>query len=205
MGVSFDLFGTLVATERSGAPAAAVARELTARDVSVPADWSEAYTEAHFEWTDGAECSLVDHVTAALESRDCGGPPGVIAEAVLAAFTAPVETREGAHAAIAAASERGPVAVCSNCSVPGLVELTLERSTISTSVFDAVVTSVDCGWRKPSPAIFEETAVALGCSLTNLVHIGDDPRTDRGIVDCGGRFYSPESMTAVPDWLEANG
>ncbi len=204
MAVSFDLFGTLVTVERSVNPSRAVARELAARSVTVPNDWADAYAEPHFEIPEGTECSLVDHVVAALESRGISVSPRVVRQAVLDAFDPTVEAREGAQAAITAASTQGPVAICSNCSVPGLVERTLERSTIEQAQFEAVLSSVDCGWRKPAPAIFAATADALGCQLEELVHVGDDPSTDGGIDAVGGRFLSVEecSLLEVADRLE---
>jgi len=205
VAVSFDLFGTLVTVERSVEPTQAVANELTARSVTVPDDWGDAYAEPHFEIPEGTECSLVDHVAAALESRGVSVSPRVVRQAVLDAFEPTVETREGAQAAVTAASTRSPVAVCSNCSVPGLVERTLERSTIEPAQFNAVLSSVDYGWRKPTPAIFEATADALGCQVGDLVHVGDDPTTDGGIDALGGRFVSLEacSLPEVADRLEA--
>jgi HAD superfamily hydrolase (TIGR01509 family) len=54
--------------------------------------------------------------------------------------------------------------------------------------FDAVVTSAGCGWRKPHPGIFEAVAGRLGVAPVDLVHVGDDPATDGGVTDVGGRF-----------------
>ncbi|ARS88854.1 HAD family hydrolase [Natrarchaeobaculum aegyptiacum] len=186
MGVSFDLFGTLVAAERPATPATAVGAELEARGVTVPDDWQDAYGELHHDLPPGRELSLVDHVAGALESRGVVADHEVSRAAVIAAFDASVEVRPGARAAVATARERGPVAVCSNCSVPGLVERTLEQTGLEAAGFDAVVSSVDCGWRKPAPEIFAVTAERLGVSVADLVHVGDDPQADGGIEDVGG-------------------
>ena len=70
--------------------------------------------------------------------------------------------------------------------MPELVGRTLIRSDFDRDDFDTIVTSVGCGWRKPAPEIFESTARQLGVDPTELVHVGDDPRTDGGIEALGG-------------------
>lgn len=197
MVVSFDVFGTLVATERSGDPWAAVADSLADRGVAVPEDWEAAYRSSHRDYERGREAPLDEHVRLALASRDEEVTADTAREAVLDAFDGPVTRRDGAAAALEAAHERGPVAVCSNCSVPGLVERTLVRAGLGPARDcgpDAVVTSVGCGWRKPHAAIFEATADALDVPLASLVHVGDDTRTDGGADRAGARSVLLEDI-----------
>ncbi len=205
MAVSFDLFGTLVTADRPADPAAAIATELRARDVTVPDDWAEAYTEPHIDPPEGAEVPLPAHVARALASRGIQADHNAARQAVVAAFDPDIETKPGAHEAIAAARERGPIALCSNCSVPELVGRTLVRAEFGRDDFDTIVTSVGCGWRKPAPEIFEQTAAELGVDPTELVHIGDDPRTDGGIEAVGGTalLLDDGSLDGVPDRLAA--
>ncbi|WP_435065204.1 HAD family hydrolase [Halobaculum sp. EA56] len=192
--VSFDLFGTLVDADAPDDPAEAVAAELRERGVAVPDDWSEAYAEAHLDYAEGVERPLHHHVAAALASRDPEREPRAFvddaAAAVRAAFDRPVGTRPGAPDAVATLAGRYPVAVLSNCSVPGLVGRTLDRSSVDADAFDAAVASVECGWRKPDRRAFDAVADALDAPLSGLVHVGDDPATDGGATEAGARFVS---------------
>jgi FMN phosphatase YigB (HAD superfamily) len=203
VAVSFDLFGTLVDVDRPADPAAAVAEELRARDVAVPDDWSEAYSEPQLDPPDGAEIPLPAHVAAALASRGVSGAGNAVRRAVVAAFDPTVRTRPGAVAAVDAAAEHGPVGVCSNCSVPTLVSRALIRSDLDRDVFDAIVTSVDCGWRKPDARIFENVSTALDADLADLVHVGDDSRTDGGADAAGATavLLADVSLADFPAWL----
>jgi FMN phosphatase YigB (HAD superfamily) len=204
--VSFDLFGTLVEVDRPADPAAAVAEELRERGITVPEDWAEAYGESHVDAPPGAEVPLPAHVAAALRSRGVdpsGGEGDAIRRSVVAAFDPAVRTHPGAVEAVAAARERGPVGLLSNCSVSGLVGKTLIRSDVPRE-FDAVVTSAACGWRKPDRRAFEAVAEGLGVDVTELVHVGDDPATDGGVTDAGGRaiLLSETPLEALAARLE---
>lgn len=200
-GASFDLFGTLVEAERPADPAAAVAAQLRERGVTVPEDWAAAYREPHVDAPPGAEVPLPAHVAAALRSRGVTprGEEQAVRRAVVASFDPEVTTRPGAVEAVAAARERGPVAVLSNCSVPGLVRTALVRSALPRRGFDAVVTSADCGWRKPDPRAFEAVAGRLGIDVSDLLHVGDSA-TDGGIEDAGGRsvLLSETDLSDLP-------
>ncbi|WP_336336848.1 HAD family hydrolase [Haloarcula brevis] len=206
MALSFDLFGTLVRADRPSEPWDAVAAALSARSVRVPDDWEAAYRSAHREYDRGREAPLDEHVRLALASRGVEVAAETATAAVLDAFDSPVTVRDGATEAVAAAAQRGPVAVCSNCSVPGLVERTLARADIerrSGRSFDAVVTSVGCGWRKPHPNSFESTADAVGVALADLVHVGDDARTDGGAGRAGAEsiLLADRSLPTIAEQL----
>jgi len=205
VAVSFDLFGTLVAVSRPADVAAAVAEELETRGVAVPEDWTQAYREHHVDAPSGAEVPLPAHVGAALSSRGVQISNNAARRAVVAAFDPQVETRSGAVAAVDAAAECGPVGVLSNCSVPELAARTLTRSAIDCERLGTVVTSVDCGWRKPDGRAFGAVADALSVPLTDLVHVGDDPATDGGADDAGASavLLGDVPLPALPDYLEA--
>ncbi|GAB3410150.1 HAD family hydrolase [Haloparvum alkalitolerans] len=204
MAVTFDLFGTLVDVSYPTDPAEAVARELEARDVAVPDDWHVAYGERHVDAPEGAEVPLPAHVARALSSRGVDAPENVARHAVVAAFDPEVTVREGAHAAVRSAAERGPVGLLSNCSVPELVSRTLIRADLR-GEFDAVVSSVACGWRKPHRKAFERVADELGVAPAALTHVGDDPTADGAVADLGGRFVdvTETPLARLPERLEA--
>lgn len=217
--VSFDLFGTLIAVDPPADPTATVAAELRARGVGVPDDWRDAYAEPHVDTAATAEVPLPTHVRRALEDRGVEVPAAddarpdnpeptsddVVTSAVAAAFDADVETRPGAVAAVEAAADRGPVGVLSNCSVPGLVERSLARSNLAREAFDAVVTSVGCGWRKPDRRAFEAVAAELDVPPSALVHVGDDPTTDGGAADAGATtvLLDDVPLSRIPALTEA--
>ncbi|MFO8114457.1 MAG: HAD family hydrolase [Halorubrum sp.] len=197
MAVTFDLFGTLVDVEYPSDPAEIVARELESRDVAVPDDWHVAYGERHVDAPAGAEVPLPAHVARALASRGVDATENVVRHAVVAAFDPDVTRRDDARQAVRDAAAKGPVGLLSNCAVPELVPKTLIRAGLR-GEFDAVTTSVGCGWRKPHPEAFEAAAAALDVAPETLIHVGDDPATDGGVVDVGGRFVD---VTETP--LEA--
>lgn len=190
MGVSFDLFGTLVDVAYPTDPGKAVADALSDYGVAVPDDWDDAYREVHIDAPEGAEVPLPAHVAAALRSRGVESPDNAARRAVITAFDPDVTTRPGAVEAVAAARTVGPVGLLSNCSVPELVARTLIRSDLDRRGFDTIVTSVACGWRKPHEQAFEALARGLDVELPTVTHVGDDPETDGGIEAVGGQFVN---------------
>jgi HAD superfamily hydrolase (TIGR01549 family) len=211
--VSFDLFGTLVTADRPADPATAVAEALRARDVVLPDDWQDAYRTVHVEVEQGAELALSDHVLAILdataETDSAGVDEALVREALLEAFDSPIRTREGAVDVVERVGERVPVGILSNCSVPGLVERTIRGSSLAETTFDAVLSSVDVGWRKPSPRAFEALGEALSVEPSTILHVGDDPRTDGGAtrVDAQVLIVGPNSpvdlatLSGEVEWL----
>lgn len=185
--VSLDLFGTLVTVDRPTDMAAVIADELETRDVTVPEDWETVFREPHLDVKQGAELPLPEHVTAALASRtdaDAEDIRETVDSAVRAAFTVDAQARPGADALLDRCATQRPVGVLSNCSVPGLAEHALDSAGLDVS---PVVTSVGCGWRKPDPRAFRAVADELGADPDELLHVGDDPATDGGVTEVGGR------------------
>ncbi|WP_423747240.1 HAD family hydrolase (plasmid) [Haladaptatus sp. SPP-AMP-3] len=195
MAVSFDLFGTLVEVTPPDDPAQAVATALSERDVPIPSDWRHVYTTPHLDVSPGAELSLVDHVKVGLESRGRDVSRSIVRTSLLDAFETPIRTRTGAKNAVASANGCGSIGILSNCSVPRLVQHTLSQSDLDPDVFDAVVSSVECGWRKPDERAFREISARLDVPLSELTHIGDDPETDGGATDAGATAILLDDVT----------
>lgn len=211
--VTFGLFGTLVTVEPrvdhprpsvedrapdgDWDPAAAVAAELASRGVRVPDDWAAAYAERHLDPPALAGVPLPAHVAAALRSRGVAFSNNAVRRAVVAAFDPEVELRKGAARAVAAAAERGPVGVLTNCVVPELAGRVLLRAGLRETV-DETVTAAGCGWRKPHPTAFETVARRLGVPPGDLVHVGGTD-ADAGVTRAGGRFLDTreEPLTSL--------
>lgn len=203
--LSCDCFGTLLDASRPPDPAAAVAAALDSHGVAVPEDFEAAYRRPHHDYDDGREVSLVDHVAAALAARGTDPDRSAVDCAVRAAFDRTVTPRTGANRLLAAAD--CPVAVLSNCAVPGLVCRSLDRAGIDRGHLSTVVTSVDCGFRKPDERAFRAVADALGVAPDSLVHVGDDPDTDGAVELVGGRpvLLDDHSLADLAAALEASG
>ncbi|MFB6132297.1 MAG: HAD family hydrolase [Halanaeroarchaeum sp.] len=203
--VSFDLFGTLVEVRPPANPADAVAAALRERGIPVPTDWQTSYESPQVDAGPGVEYSLYDHVEAALpDGAEEAVRRSTVEAAVDEAFDPGVETVRGAARVVRRVGEQVPVAVLSNSSLPGLVARTVERSALAREDLDAIVTSVDCGWRKPHSRAFEAVAASLEVGVSGLVHVGDDPETDGGVVAAGGRFVSVQRtpLESVPTALD---
>ena len=199
--VSFDLFGTLVEVNPPRNPARAVGTKLRERGVAVPDDWQRRYETPQIETAHGTEQSLYDHVQAALRDGEREPRRPVVEAAVDDAFEPTVDTVAGAGTLVEKVGNCVPVGVLSNSAVPGLVERAIDRSSLSQSDFDAVIASVDCGVRKPDPRAFEAAATALGVTVDDLLHVGDNPETDGGIDAAGGHFLPVDE--ASPDVIVA--
>ncbi len=205
VAVSFDLFGTLLDADRPENAAVAIATALRQRGVEPPADWETLFRQHHVEVPEGAELPLPQHVTAALQSEGIDPAPKTVEAAVLDAFTRTVQTRPGAVEAVANAAASDVVGVCSNCSVPGLVERALTQSDIDPTVFDAVVSSAASGWRKPHPRAFEILADQLAVPVEEITHIGDTSQADGGIEALGGTAIIIDSTTPITEVVPRNG
>lgn len=167
---SFELFGTLVDVTLPDDPAAAVGRELADRGVALPDDWAAAYEETHIDPPAGAVAPLPAHVSAALASRGVDAPGNAPRRAVVAAFDPEVQTREGAQAAVAAAADRGPVAVLADAPAPELARRTLIRSAVDRSLVDATVSTAACGWALTHDGAHETVARRLDAD--RVCHVG---------------------------------
>ncbi len=83
----------------------------------------------------------------------------------------------GIHEVLGWLHGRVKLGVVSNTRSHLLVERTLEHLGVR-ALFDPVVTSAGCGWRKPSPHIFRDVLDAWGLPPEQIVMIGDSPTKD---------------------------
>lgn len=86
---------------------------------------------------------------------------------------------EGAEETLAELKKRFKLAIVSNTFTWGDEEVTgaLKRKNL-TRFFDAIVTSVDAGSRKPDSGIFEKALSIVGCDPSEAVMVGDRIETD---------------------------
>ncbi len=196
VAISFDLFGTLVSVRRETAPAAAIRRYFLDAGVAVPERFEQEYYEPQVECPPDRSLSTTEHVRAAVAACDVAVSTALCRRAVQDTFTAEPTVLQETTTALQLAADRGPVGLCSNCSVAGLVEEILSEAQLA-AAFDAIVTSVGCGWRKPAPEIFETMAARLGVDPASITHVGDNPATDGGIETVGGTFLNCQEQSLL--------
>ena len=187
--LSVDLFGTLAVASTAEAPEERVAYALRERGVTVPESFLKEYRSHQFDVHPAVELPLQQHVYAAL--RVSGGEASIqtVHAALLDAFDTPVSETPICDALLdIVATSSSSCAILSNCSLTGLVPQTLDRLGIEHSIFDAILTSVDIGVRKPDPRCFEALAAVFGADIQDVIHAGDSPRSDGGIATAGGQF-----------------
>jgi putative hydrolase of the HAD superfamily len=184
LAILFDFFGTLVEysasrTEQGYHGSHALVREFGA---DLPyADFLAAWSEASAEYDrisdrDDREFSMVE-----VGSLFLGGALGrPVARTEVDAFVAEY-VREWNTGVRYAAEIAGCVrrlareyrlAVVTNTHQPDLVPNHLATMGLS-ECFDAVITSVEVGWRKPHPAIYATALDALGVDAGAAVFVGD--------------------------------
>lgn len=201
-GLSLDLFDTLVTVEDVGDPPEAIEAELEHRDVAVPDDWHDRYHEPHVTVPKGRELSLVEHTVAILAEgytrTEIEKYREEIEIAVLSAFDTEIRTPPEALEAVRQVDNETPVGILSNCSVPSLAQRVLAVSEFDPESFDAIIASVDCGWRKPHPKAFGTVATQLGIPVEKVLHVGDDPRTDGGAEAAGAQSVIVDGPADLP-------
>jgi putative hydrolase of the HAD superfamily len=93
------------------------------------------------------------------------------------------------RAVVETVGRRFRLAVVSNTNHAELVPDHLAAMGI-VDLFDAIVTSVEVGWRKPNPAIFTEALRLLGIAPSAAVFVGDNYTADfLGAQSCGIAAY----------------
>jgi putative hydrolase of the HAD superfamily len=124
-----------------------------------------------------------------------------MARAYLADWDTCVGYLPGLPQMLAGLSDRYRLAIVSNTSDTELIPAHLDAMGIRRH-FDAVILSVQVGWRKPHPQIFTIALDELGIKAQQAVFVGDSYRPDyHGPTRAGIRSFliDPAHVIEVPD------
>lgn len=210
--VLFDFFGTLVTYEddrtalrydRTHALLADWGSTLS-HDEFV-AVWDEASTAVETASGDGhIETTMVD-ATVAFAARaridlDDGRCERLI-DVFLDEWAAPVRAVPGVAGMLERLAVRHRLGVVSNTHDPSMVPRLLERFGLA-GLFDAVLLSVDHGWRKPHPSIYAAAVDRLDVRPADAAFVGDSYEADLiGPTEAGmvAFLIDPDHRHPVPD------
>ena len=78
--------------------------------------------------------------------------------------------------------------------------LVLEDLTGLRSYLDAVVTSVEAGYRKPHVAGFQMLAAALGVPVRNMIYVGNERKDIEGALSAGAVAVLIDRDQQGPNW-----
>ena len=183
--VLFDFGGTLVHTPPHFKTETCILhchRSLQKNEVTVSyEDCRKAYIEVAdrlFSRNSLREITFGFVLSEALKRLGCSLKPTdkIISEAVEAYMEPWIKARTIDHCApsiLRGLRTRHKLGIVSNTTYSPAVWKTLERFELI-NLFDAVVTSVDVGWRKPSPKIFKRALQALSVLASETAFVGDE-------------------------------
>jgi putative hydrolase of the HAD superfamily len=210
--VLFDFFGTLVEyspsrTEQGYGRTHALLAEAGA-DLDYPA-FLRLWVDVSEGFDREAERTLrefsMQSLGAAFLDRALGAPSRELVDAFVASYLAEwnagVVHPAGVGDLVGRLGATYTLAVVTNTHDAGLVPAHLERMDIA-DAFARVVTSVEHGARKPDPAIFTDTVVALGAAPEECLYVGDTHVADYvGARDAGLRalLIDPERRAPIPE------
>lgn len=187
--VLLDFFGTLVSYSADGDGRGYQATYALVRSMGADIDypglmraWADA--SARFDQRSAADDSeySMDEVSAAVLARLLGRAPSADEAAALAGsfireWNRGVRYPPQIPAVVASLAGRFRLAVVSNTNQAGLVPGHLAAMGID-RYLDAVVTSVEVGWRKPHPAIYAAALGRLAIPAASAVFAGDTYEAD---------------------------
>jgi putative hydrolase of the HAD superfamily len=210
--VLFDFFGTLVRysasrTEQGYERSHALLREAGCAlgyDAFL-ALWSEV-SEAFEAEADRTHREFsMQELGAAFFTRALGRAPAPLVSEFVATYVDEwnrgVHDLDGSAALLERLAARFTLAVVSNTNDRHLVPRHLERMGVQRH-FARVVTSVELGVRKPSPAIFAHAVRELGAAPERCVYVGDTYDADyRGATGAGLRalLIDPGAAAPIPE------
>jgi putative hydrolase of the HAD superfamily len=148
---------------------------------------------------DHREFSMADAATDFLDRAGATCDVAEFERVYLAEWSAPVRPLPGLGGFLRDLRTRHHLAIVSNTHSPDLVPSLLARWDLA-ELFDAVVLSVDVGWCKPHPAMYDTALAALGGGPA--VFVGDSPVPDyAGPRDAGipALLIDPAGVAGVPD------
>jgi 2-haloacid dehalogenase len=129
--------------------------------------------------------------------RRLGADPdgaAALGERYLALLSRRADLLPGCRRTLRALARRHRLAIVTN-GIDRVQRGRLEASGLG-GLFDAVVTSEGCGFRKPDPRIVEAALAALGVSPRDALYVGDDLETDGGAARAAGVAFC---------WLDRGG
>lgn len=210
--VLFDFFGTLVdydasRTEQGYPRSYQLLRRLGAEltYVGFLTAWSETFAEFDRRSDqDDREFSMYDGTVVFLDRVLARRPEPDAVTAFAAEYirewNTGVRYPTGIVDLVAGLARDHRLAVVTNTHQPDLVPNHLTAMGIA-GCFDAVITSVEVGWRKPHPGIYARTLHTLGIDASAAVFVGDSYRPDFvGPQRAGIRAYliDPQGRAPVP-------
>jgi putative hydrolase of the HAD superfamily len=153
---------------------------------------------------DDSEFSM-DEVAVGLLTRVLGHDPdhaqtAALVEAYLSEWNTAVVYPPGVADLVGALADRFRLAVVTNTHQADLVAAHLSAMGIA-GLFEAVVTSVEVGWRKPHPAIYTAALECLGITAGNAVFVGDSFIADYAgptAVGLTAFLIDPDQQHSVP-------
>jgi putative hydrolase of the HAD superfamily len=211
--VLFDFFGTLVTyspsrTEQGYGRSHALVRDLGADlDYAGFLDlWTSTCVAFDRASADDHREHSMHELAGAFLTRALGRPPAADARhafvaAYLAEWNTGVVYLPGLDRLLADLSGRHRLAVVTNTHHARLVPDHLAAMGLA-GAFQAVVTSVEVGWRKPHPAIYAAALDATGADRARTVFVGDTYEADyRGPTRFGLRalLIDPRRRAVIPD------
>lgn len=180
--ILFDFFGTLVSYSSSrvdqGYPRshALVKGQLSYNDFRTGLDDCFAEFDARSD-IDDREFSMGSVAAAFLARAGADVDVAEFERLYLAEWSAAVVIPPALGSLLAALKTRHRLAVVSNTHSSAMVPDLLRRAGIA-DLFEAVVLSVDVGWRKPHPAMYAAALDVLGITADEAVFVGDSYAAD---------------------------
>jgi putative hydrolase of the HAD superfamily len=187
--VLLDFFGTLVGSSASGTELSYHATHALVRSLGADADYPDllqawANESARLDQrsaADDSEYSMAE-VAAAVLPRLLGRAPSAdeaaaVGDSFVREWSRCVRYPPGIRELVAGLAGRYRLAVVSNTNQAGLVQGHLAAMGID-GYLDAVITSVEVGWRKPHPAIYAAALGRLEISPESAVFAGDTYEAD---------------------------